>query len=182
MTLIVELKQNADLRRFSARPALHYFMAICITTLLFNLFSGARAYGCFRSGNNADCTWAVGKLKEMGLFEVPSKTWSILQSIETVLISDPLLLPISFAIYAPIFLVALYIGRRCQLRRSYTGVVFWIFAWTLPTPVLTIFPSAIYLSWSELLWRMGLSVLHGLLCGIGYSMLAWRTRSPHPIA
>jgi hypothetical protein len=171
---------RSELRSFSDRPLLHYFLAIIITSIAANFFFSFRIYECLRSGNNYECTYDLSAPVFSGLS--PPDVPSVLRGTALISVYGSLFWILSFVILcAPVYALANYVGLRCALHRNVVGVVFWIGAWTLafssPFLIGALFrfgPG--HASWTVYLFESSVFVMPGLFCGIVYCALAFLHR------
>jgi hypothetical protein len=178
-----EIRPKSDTPGFSDFPGLHYILTICIVLLVCDVYSGGRTYSCLSRGNDYGCTYDVDKLQVMGGGVTVSQTFLILDSLLITLLRDLLLLPLSLITFAPVYLAATYISRRCHIGRNLTGVVFWIVAWTMAALTLPLIFEANsifdpgHVSWRADILMLLMSGAAGVFCGTVYCLLAFRFRA-----
>lgn len=172
---------RSELRLFSERPVLHYFLAIIITSIAASFFFSFRIYGCLSSGNAYDCRYDLSAPVFSGLS--PPDLLSVLRTTTLMSAYGGLFSILSFLVLcAPVYVLAHYVGLRCALYRNIVGIVFWIGAWTLAflsSPILIVALFGFgpgHASWTVYLFESYLFVMHGLFCGIVYCALAFLHR------
>jgi hypothetical protein len=176
MNSVSEIKPKSDLPAFSDFPGFHYILTICIVLLVCDLYWSGRTYYCLSSGNDYECHYDVIRLQALGQVSV-SQTFLILNSLLLTLLHNLVQLPLVLITFAPGYLIATYISRRCHIRRNLVGVIFWIVAWTLAALPLPL-AHAIF---GHVSWRTDIvSILMfggaGASCGVVYCLLAFRGR------
>jgi hypothetical protein len=182
------IESYSESPRFSDCPALHYFLTIFFTLLIFDIYQGASTYYCLVSGNNYECDYDPERLKELGV--IGSQTFftfdpsSIVKSLLITLLFNALQLPLWLVASAPVYLVALYAGRHYCIQRNLAGIIFWIVAWTIATLSLS-FLGAIqvllsdpgYVSWHSDFFGMLIPGSLGVVRGIVYCFFAFRSNA-----
>jgi hypothetical protein len=162
---------RSELRSFSDRPVLHYFLAIGITSIAAEFFFAFRTYECLYSGNDWSCTYDPDSPAMTGRDSYIPNVPSILLSTALISVYIGLFrILFSIVICAPVYALAYYVGLRCAVHRNVAGIAFWIGAWSLA-----------FLSFFSLLVGIGafknyLAIMHGLFCGIVYCALAFLHR------
>jgi hypothetical protein len=172
---------RSELRSFSDRPLLHYFLAIIITSIAANFFFSFRIYECLRSGNNYECTYDLSAPVFSGATP-PDLPW-VLRTTTLISVYGSLFWILSFVILcAPVYALSHYVGLRCTVHRNVVGIVFWIGAWTLAFLSLPILLFALFgfgprsALWTVYLFESYWFVIPGLFCGIVYCALAFLHR------
>jgi hypothetical protein len=123
------LRRHPAARPFSTEPAIPYILAIAIPLLLFWLY---RALGLIYCAG-VDDPLTVGLCRYD--YEENMKTgghhgmviWGATFLIPIPLVAIPLLAPI----YAPLFLIALFLERRLHISKGPLGLLYWMVAWSL---------------------------------------------------
>jgi hypothetical protein len=177
------IKPQSNAHEFSVRPGLHYFLTICFMTLIVDVHAGANVYSCLSIGNDAYCTSDIGRLKELGVFEIPSPVSLILPVLLNALMPNIVLWPIVLILCTPIFLMAAYISWRFRIRRNFAGIIFWIMAWILAVLGFPLFCAALglfdhgHVSWhADVIFLLEAGGM-GIACGIVFCLLTFQSRS-----
>jgi hypothetical protein len=172
---------RSELRLFSDRPVLHYFLAMSITCIAANFFFSFRIYGCLKSGNSYDCAYDPDAPVLRGISR--PDVWSALSGTLFFSAFGFLFWLLNFLILcAPVYALAHYVSRRCAVHRNVAGTAFWIGAWILAflsAPIFIFALSGSYpsrTSWTVYLSESTMFVMVGLFCGIVYCALAFLHR------
>ena len=126
-----ESEPSSHLPGLSDRPGFHYFLTFCILALVRFPFSWARGYNCLSSGHDYECTYDLDRLQALGGGGSGGGADLLLNSLLITLFVMLLALLMVRAMFAPIYLIAIYISRRCRIRRNLAGVIFWIATWIM---------------------------------------------------
>jgi len=178
-----EIRLKSVSPSFSDFPGSHYILTICIMVLVCDLFWGRHIYDCLSSGNDYECTYDFIRLQELGGTVSISQTFLILDSLLITLSWNLVQLPMFLIIFAPVYLAATDISRRCHIRRNLVGVIFWIAAWTMAGLTLPLIVEASFVfDPGHVSWRTDILMLltfgsAGVSCGIVYCLLAFRFRA-----
>lgn len=178
-----QIKPQSYKHEFTTRLWFNYFLTICFMTLIVDVHAGASAYSCLSIGNDADCISDIGRLKELGIFEIPSPATLILPVLLNALIPNLALWPIVLITCTPIFLMAAYVSWRFRIRRNFAGIIFWIMAWILAVLGFPLFCAALglfdhgHVSWhADVIFLLEAGGM-GIACGIVFCLLTFQSRS-----
>jgi len=123
------------------------------------------------------------RLKEMGVFAIPSQRSLMLPVLLNALMPNLVLWPLVLISCTPIFLMANYISRRFRVHRDFAGVIFWIIAWTVAVLGFRLFGVAHdlfnpgHVSWyADMILILEAGGM-GIACGIVFCLLAFQNRS-----
>ena len=160
--------ERSDVSRFSDAPLGHYFIAICLTSLVETSRFAFATYECLVGSNKWGCGWTGAQLiaRSQSATDARSALWSTLG----VSCFFGLFLLAKFLVFnAPAYALAWYVSQRYRIRRNRIGVLIWTGAW-----ILTFLISASFGSIIVPMPRISgeLAVL-GLICGIAYCALAF---------
>jgi hypothetical protein len=174
---------------FSERPALHYFLTICIVALMTFPIVWNAGYNCLSAGDEDRCYFDIIMLQAVGWRGSGAGIELMLKSFLVTLVKTLAFLLVVLASHAPVFSLAVFTSRRFRIRQNAAGVLFWIAAWmmaalTLPTfalvslaydPEHLVFGSG-PVPWSEAILMMILFGVTGAIYGIIYCLIACRHR------
>jgi hypothetical protein len=178
MSSSFEIESASHSPGFWDSAGVRYIVTICLVLLVGDLYLIVHTYNCLSSGNDYECTYDVGRLRELGIpVRIPQMSL-MLDSIEITLLWNMVQLPVAIIAFAPAYVIATHISRRYRIHQNLGGIIFWFVAWIMAALTLPLVAELTYIfdtdhvSWRIDIFRMLMFAAAGASCGIVSCLLA----------